>query len=110
MRIAGKLVIALAVILIASMIGKRQPALAGLIAVMLLTGLVVLVWLYMDNPGNFSMMAQFTKRRLLGNHSDNDVFHRRIFMFSQKPCAAVCALNKLCRLDYRCLCPSAAAA
>ena len=66
MRIVVKLAIALAVILIASMIGKRHPSLAGLIAVMPLTGLVVLVWLYMDNPGNFPMMAQFTKGAFWG--------------------------------------------
>lgn len=66
MRFALKLLIALAVILIAAFIGKKQPTLAGLIAVMPLTGLVVLIWLYKDNPGNFSMMSEYTKGALWG--------------------------------------------
>ena len=66
MRFAVKLLIALAVILVAAFIGRKQPTLAGLIAVMPLTGLVVLIWLYMDNPGNFSMMADYTKGAFWG--------------------------------------------
>ena len=66
MRFAVKLLIALAVILVAAFIGRKQPTLAGLIAVMPLTGLVVLVWLYMDNPGNFSMMTEYTKGAFWG--------------------------------------------
>jgi uncharacterized membrane protein (GlpM family) len=66
MRFAVKILIALAVILVAAFIGRKQPTLAGLIAVMPLTGLVVLIWLYMDNPGNFSMMAEYTKGAFWG--------------------------------------------
>jgi F0F1-type ATP synthase assembly protein I len=39
---------------------------AGLIAVMPFTGAIVLVWLYWDNPGNFELMASYTKAALLG--------------------------------------------
>ena len=39
---------------------------AGLIAVMPLTGAIVLAWLYWDNPGNFELMASYTKAALLG--------------------------------------------
>jgi uncharacterized membrane protein (GlpM family) len=66
MRLAIKILIALAVIIFAAQICKRQPTLAGLIAVMPLTGLVVLVWLYMDNPGNYSMMAEYAKGAFWG--------------------------------------------
>jgi F0F1-type ATP synthase assembly protein I len=43
-----------------------MPTLAGLIAVMPLTGLIVLVWLYIDNPGNFALMTDYTKGAVLG--------------------------------------------
>ena len=39
---------------------------AGLIAVMPLTGLVVLVWLYTEAPGNFNLMTEYTKGALWG--------------------------------------------
>jgi len=31
-----------------------------------LTGLIVLVWLYSDNPGNYDLMAAYTKGALWG--------------------------------------------
>lgn len=43
-----------------------MPTLAGLIAVMPLTGLVVLVWLYLDDPGNAALMINYTKGALWG--------------------------------------------
>ncbi len=43
-----------------------MPTLAGLIAVMPLTGLIVLVWLYLDNPGNFALMTDYTKGAFWG--------------------------------------------
>jgi uncharacterized membrane protein (GlpM family) len=49
-----------------SQIGRKLPTLAGLIAVMPLTGLIVLVWLYLDNPGNLSLMTNYTKGALWG--------------------------------------------
>ena len=39
---------------------------AGLIAVMPLTGLIVLLWLYSDNPSNFQLMTDYTKGALFG--------------------------------------------
>ena len=39
---------------------------AGLIAVMPLTGLIVLIWLYLDNPGNFELMNSYCKGALWG--------------------------------------------
>jgi uncharacterized membrane protein (GlpM family) len=40
--------------------------LAGLIAVMPLTGVIVLVWLYRDKPGDFALMTDYTRGALWG--------------------------------------------
>lgn len=66
MRLLIKLLISLIVITFCAQIGRRLPTLAGLIAVMPLTGLIVLVWLYLDNPGNFNMMTDYTMGALWG--------------------------------------------
>jgi len=66
MRFAIKLLISVCVIAFCAGIGRRLPTLAGLIAVMPLTGLIVLVWLYRDNPGNFNLMTEYTKGALWG--------------------------------------------
>jgi len=69
MRFAIKLLISVCVIAFCAQIGRRLPPFlsstedkgAGLIAVMPLTGLIVLIWLYLDNPGNFNLMTDYTK-------------------------------------------------
>jgi uncharacterized membrane protein (GlpM family) len=66
MRFIIKLLISLFVITFCLQIGRKLPSLAGLIAVMPLTGLIVLVWLYLDNPGNFNMMTDYTRGALWG--------------------------------------------
>jgi len=66
MRFAIKLLISVCVIAFCAQIGRRLPTLAGLVAVMPLTGLIVLIWLYLDNPGNFNLMAEYTKGALWG--------------------------------------------
>lgn len=66
MRFAIKLLISVCVIAFCAQIGRKLPTLAGLIAVMPLTGLIVLIWLYMDNPGNFDLMTEYTKGALWG--------------------------------------------
>ena len=66
MRFAIKLLISVCVIAFCAQIGRRLPSLAGLIAVMPLTGLIVLVWLYLDNPDNFNLMIDYTKGALWG--------------------------------------------
>ena len=66
MRFVIKLLISVCVIAFCAGIGRRLPTLAGLIAVMPLTGLIVLVWLYLDNPGNFNLMTEYTKGALWG--------------------------------------------
>lgn len=66
MRFAVKLLISVCVIVFCAQIGRRLPTLAGLIAVMPLTGLMVLVWLYLDNPSNFALMNDYCKGALWG--------------------------------------------
>ncbi len=66
MRFLIKLLIAALVIAFCTGIGKKLPQLAGLIAVMPLTGLIVLVWLYLDNPGNSVLMADYAKAAVFG--------------------------------------------
>jgi uncharacterized membrane protein (GlpM family) len=65
-RFLIKLVISVCVIALCSQIGRKVPTLAGLVAVMPLTGLIVLVWLYVDNPGNFDLMTRYCKGALWG--------------------------------------------
>lgn len=66
LRFAVKLLISLLVILLATQVGRRFPSLAGLIAVMPLTGLLVLLWLYWDRPGDFALMVGYCEGALLG--------------------------------------------
>jgi len=66
MRFVFKLLISVCIILLCTQIGRRLPSLAGLIAVMPLTGLIVLLWLYTDNPQNFALMTQYCKGALWG--------------------------------------------
>lgn len=66
MRFVIKLLISVGVIIFCTQIGRKLPTLAGLIAVMPLTGLIVLLWLYSDNPGNFVLLSDYTKGALWG--------------------------------------------
>ncbi len=66
MRFVIKLFISLCIITFCMQIGRKLPTLAGLIAVMPLTGLIVLVWLYLDNPGNLNLMTDYVKGALWG--------------------------------------------
>lgn len=61
-----KLLISVCIIVFCTQIGRKLPTLAGLIAVMPLTGLIVLVWLYLDNPANFNLMTAYIKGALWG--------------------------------------------
>jgi len=66
LRFAIKLLLSVAVILAATQIGRKAPTLAGLIAVMPLTSLLVLLWLYWDHPGDFALMSDYCGGALLG--------------------------------------------
>ncbi len=69
MRFILKLIISLSIILFCSQIAKKVPALAGLIAVMPLTGLLVLLWIYWDNtqhPDLSVILSTYCKAAMLG--------------------------------------------
>ncbi|MHC4395850.1 MAG: DUF3147 family protein [Planctomycetota bacterium] len=66
MRFLIKVLISVCIIVLCTQIGRKLPTLAGLIAVMPLTGLIVLLWLYADNPENFVLMGEYCKGALWG--------------------------------------------
>lgn len=66
MPLAIKLALSLAIILAATLIGRKWPSLAGLVAVMPLTGALVLVWIALDSHGDPRIMQQFTRGALWG--------------------------------------------
>ena len=66
MQLAIKITLSLAVILAATAIGRKWPSLAGLVAVMPLTGALVLVWVALDSGNNPQTMQQFTRGVLWG--------------------------------------------
>ena len=66
MRFVIKLLVSIGIIIFCTQIGRKLPSLAGLIAVMPLTGLVVLVLLYLDEPENFELMTNYTRGALWG--------------------------------------------
>lgn len=61
-----RIAISLCVIITCVTVGKRLPYLAGLIATMPLTGLIVLVWLYTENTDNYLLLFKYTKGALWG--------------------------------------------
>ena len=66
MQFFVKLLITNAVIVTCVLLGKRLPTLAGLIAAMPLTTLLVLVWLYTDAPGDPRLLEKYTAGVLWG--------------------------------------------
>lgn len=66
MRFIIKLLVSLVVISLCAQLGRKMPSLAGLIAVMPLTGLLVLIWLYLDNPDNSRIMVDYTRAAMWG--------------------------------------------
>ncbi len=61
-----KLLISVVIIIVCAQIGKKMPTLAGLIATMPLTSLIVLLWIYTDNVGDYELMTSYTKGVLWG--------------------------------------------
>ena len=66
MQILLKVTLSIVIILVATAIAKKFPSAAGLIAVMPLTGALVLVWVYLENKGNTEVMQAFAKGALWG--------------------------------------------
>lgn len=61
-----KLLLSNLIIIACVLIGKRFPSLGGLIATMPLTSLIVLLWLYSDNPGDDGLITGYTRGVLWG--------------------------------------------
>jgi F0F1-type ATP synthase assembly protein I len=61
-----KLLASVAIIVLSSQIARKLPTLGGLIATMPLTGVIVMLWLYSDHPGNFPLMQKYTKGAVFG--------------------------------------------
>ena len=61
-----KLILSNLVIIGCAQLGKRFPSLAGLIATMPLTTLIVLLWLYNDQPGDTRELVAYTRGVLWG--------------------------------------------
>jgi uncharacterized membrane protein (GlpM family) len=66
MQFFVKLLVSMVIILAATAVGRKAPALAGLLAVMPLTGVLVLVWLYVEQRGDRAVMQEFTRGALWG--------------------------------------------
>ncbi len=66
MQLVIKVMISLGIILLATGLGKRFPTLAGLISVMPLTGVIVLVFLYLENRGDRQVMEAYTRGAVWG--------------------------------------------
>jgi uncharacterized membrane protein (GlpM family) len=66
MQFTLKLILSNLVIIACTQIGRKFPTLGGLIATMPLTSLLVLLWLYSDNPGDFRLMTDYTRGVLWG--------------------------------------------
>ncbi len=65
-RFFVKLLISVCIIIFCTQIGKKMPALAGLIATAPITSLIVLLWLYSDSAGRAEVMTEFTTGVLWG--------------------------------------------
>ena len=66
MQFLIKIIVSIVIIVGATAVAKRLPALAGLIAVMPLAGALILVWVYLENSGDAAVMGSFTKGALWG--------------------------------------------
>lgn len=66
MQFLIKLLLTNIIIIVCARIGSKHPSLGGLIATMPLTSLLVLIWLYSDNPGNHRLMTGYVRGVLWG--------------------------------------------
>ncbi|MFZ5570490.1 MAG: DUF3147 family protein [Thermodesulfobacteriota bacterium] len=66
MQVLIKTAVSVAVILLATAVAKKAPSIAGLVAVMPLTGALVLVFVYLENKGNSGLMQTFTQSAIWG--------------------------------------------
>ncbi|MFC1489716.1 DUF3147 family protein [Candidatus Latescibacterota bacterium] len=91
-----KLLISVAVIIFATQIGKKIPSAAGLIATMPLTALIVLIWMYLDNPGKNELMINFTRGVVWGILPTIMFFLVALYCFKRQmslPVVLVCSFS-----------------
>ena len=61
-----KVAVSLSIILLCTWLTRKAPSSAGLIAVMPLTGALVLFWTYIENKGDKEVMDGFTRGAVWG--------------------------------------------
>jgi uncharacterized membrane protein (GlpM family) len=61
MQLALKLLISNFIILLCVWLGRRFPSLGGLIATVPITSLIVLFWLWHDNPGDRTILPAYVE-------------------------------------------------
>jgi uncharacterized membrane protein (GlpM family) len=66
MQFIVKLLITNIIIVASVQVGRKYPTLAGLIATMPLTSLLVLVWLQTDTPGDSRLLIDYTRGVMWG--------------------------------------------
>jgi uncharacterized membrane protein (GlpM family) len=66
MQIFFKVGFSVAIILVATAVGKKLPSAGGLVAVMPLTGALALIFMYLENNGDSAIMQDFTKGAFWG--------------------------------------------
>lgn len=66
MSLLLKVAVTLAVVLTATAVGRRWPSLGGLLAVMPLSGLLVLAWLHLESRGDGATMQGYVRGALFG--------------------------------------------
>ena len=72
------------VIAICALVGKKAPSLAGLIAVMPLTTLLVMIFMHIDNPGASVQMVRYVKGVLWGILPTALFFFTALFCFHKQ--------------------------
>lgn len=61
-----KIAATLGVILLATSLGRKFPAVSALLVVMPLTSLIVITWLHVDSPGDVVVVSDFVRGALFG--------------------------------------------
>jgi len=72
------------VIALCALVGRKTPSLAGLIAVMPLTTLLVMIFMHIDNPGASAQMLRYVKGVLWGILPTALFFLTALFYFNRQ--------------------------
>jgi uncharacterized membrane protein (GlpM family) len=66
MQFLIRMAITVAIIVIFAQVGRRFPSLGGLLATMPLTSVIVLLWIYADEPGDYDLLARYVQGAFWG--------------------------------------------